>query len=62
MLVWADAITNHQSDGSLKSARSTEGSLSNLESEAVVNDGCISNSKGFLPPDNDDSEDIIYLV
>ncbi|KAG5136161.1 hypothetical protein AAZX31_08G091400 [Glycine max] len=41
-----DAITNHQSEGSLKSARSTEGSLSNLESEAVVNDGCISNSKG----------------
>ncbi|KAH1250564.1 hypothetical protein GmHk_05G013689 [Glycine max] len=41
-----DAITKHQTDGSLKSTRSTEGSLSNLESEAVVNDECISNSKG----------------
>lgn len=59
MLVWADAITKHQTDGSLKSTRSTEGSLSNLESEAVVNDECISNSKGLLPPDNDDSEDIL---
>ncbi|TKY59778.1 RNA demethylase ALKBH5 [Spatholobus suberectus] len=42
-----DAITKHQTDGNLKSTGSSEGSLSNLESEAaVVNDGCISNSKG----------------
>jgi len=37
--------------------------LSNLESEAVVvNDECISNSKGFLPPHNDDSEDIFNVM
>ncbi|KAK7399896.1 hypothetical protein VNO78_11091 [Psophocarpus tetragonolobus] len=42
-----DAITKHPNDGNLKSTGSSEGSLSNLESEAVVvNDECISNSEG----------------
>ncbi|XP_020222279.1 RNA demethylase ALKBH10B isoform X1 [Cajanus cajan] len=42
-----DAIIKHQTDGNLKSTGSCEGSLSNVESEAVVaNDGCVSDSKG----------------
>ncbi|KAK7368525.1 hypothetical protein VNO80_10551 [Phaseolus coccineus] len=42
-----DAIIKHQTDGNLKSTGSSEGYFSNLESEAVVvNDECISNSKG----------------
>ncbi|XP_061373801.1 RNA demethylase ALKBH10B [Gastrolobium bilobum] len=41
-----DIITKHQTDGNLKNSGSSQGSLSNSESEAVVvNDGCISNSK-----------------
>ncbi|XP_027342059.1 RNA demethylase ALKBH10B-like [Abrus precatorius] len=42
-----DAMAKHQTDGNLKSTGSSQGSLSNLESEAAfVNDGCISNCKG----------------
>ncbi|RDY01856.1 hypothetical protein CR513_14767, partial [Mucuna pruriens] len=42
-----DAITNHQSDGILKSSGNSQGSLSSSECEAVgVNEECISNSKG----------------
>ncbi|CAJ1939050.1 unnamed protein product [Sphenostylis stenocarpa] len=53
-----DAIIKHQADGNMKRTGSSEGYMSNLESEAVaVNDECVSNSKGFLPPDNDDRND-----
>lgn len=63
MLVWEDSIIKHQTDGNFKSTGCSEVYLSNLESEAVVvNDECISNSKGFLPPHNDDSEDIFNVM
>ncbi|TKY69195.1 Alpha-ketoglutarate-dependent dioxygenase AlkB [Spatholobus suberectus] len=42
-----DTVTNHQSDGILKSSGNSQGSLSSSECEAVgVNEECISNSKG----------------
>lgn len=42
-----DTITNHQSDGILKSSGNSQGSLSSSECDAVgVNEECISNSKG----------------
>lgn len=42
-----DAITKHPTEDILKGSGSSEGSLSNSESEAVViNDGCVPKSKG----------------
>ncbi|KAJ7970683.1 Oxidoreductase, 2OG-Fe(II) oxygenase family protein [Quillaja saponaria] len=41
-----DGITKHQRDSNLKSTGNSQGSMCNMESEdAVVNDGCSSNSK-----------------
>lgn len=54
LVAWADAITNHQSDGILKGSGNSQGSLSTSECEAVgVNEECVSNSKGFLTADCD---------
>ncbi|MCI09573.1 hypothetical protein A2U01_0030660, partial [Trifolium medium] len=45
-------ITNHQSDGILKTSVNSQGSLSSTEYKAVgVNADCASKSGGFIPVD-----------
>lgn len=59
----ADTITNHQSDGILRSSGNSQGSMSSTECEAVVvNEGCESNSGGFLPVYYDLNNDIHQIL